>query len=138
MSPRVSARPRVIRSKFGAVPTMVDGIRFASKKEARRYGELKLLERTGEIRKLRRQPRYALCSLVIEGADVRDLHAGTPTPRRRVVCEYVADFEFEERRDGHPEGWRVVVEDAKGMRTDVYRLKSKWFEAQYGVTIREV
>ena len=48
------------RPKYRAVPTVIDGIRFASKAEARRYGELRLLEQAGEIRDLVRQPRFAL------------------------------------------------------------------------------
>jgi dsDNA-binding SOS-regulon protein len=63
-------------SKYGAVRTEVDGISFASKKEARRYSELKLLERAGEIADLQLQPRFPL---TVNG--VR-------------VCTYVADFQY--------------------------------------------
>ncbi len=48
------------RRKFGNKPTDVDGMRFDSAKEARRFGELRLLERAGEITELRTQPRFPL------------------------------------------------------------------------------
>ena len=103
--------------KYGAKPTEVDGIRFASMKEAKRYQELKLLERAGEITALGLQPAY-------------DLVAGED---RTVIGVYRADFiYFDVRRK------TTVVEDVKGFRTPVYRLKKKFVEAQYGITVREV
>lgn len=114
-------------SKYRAVPTTVNGFRFASKAEARRYQELLLLGKAGEIRNLELQPRFAITS------------AG------QRVAEYVVDFRYEERfflktSDGAPLGWswRDVVEDVKGVKTPVYRLKKKLVEAQHGITIREV
>lgn len=98
--------------KYGAKPTVVDGVRFPSQKEARRWGELKLLERAGEIRDLRRQVRFAL--------DVN----GIP------VCHYIADFVYFENH-------ARVVEDAKGFPTPEYRLKAKLMRAVHGVEIRE-
>jgi hypothetical protein len=113
----MSKRPH----KYGAVATEIDGIRFASKKEARRYAELKLLEKAGEIRDLQLQPRYPLCAHPrMHGAGVK-------------VCDYVADFRY---RSG-PNGL-LVIEDVKGMKTPLYRLKKKWFEAQYGIPISEI
>lgn len=110
------------RSKYRAEPTTVDGIRFASKKEARRYSELTLLERAGEIVNLEIQPRYAL-------------HAMSPLSQRKCVGEYVADFAYSDVRT-HTR----VVEDVKSeaTRTAVYRLKKRIVEIQYGITIREV
>lgn len=137
MRPRRTDATR--RSKYGAVPTEAHGIRFASKKEARRYGELLLLARAGDIRKLRLQPHYALCALTVDGADCQNVNAGAIANRRRVVCEYWADFEYEESDRGYGGiKWTRVVEDTKGVRTDVYLLKKKLFEAQYGITITEI
>jgi hypothetical protein len=111
------------RSKFGAVPTVVDGIRFDSKKEARRYQELKMLERAGEIRHLSIQPRY-------------ELRVGTHD-----VGSYVGDFRYEEHVNQITPNlapvWMCVVEDCKGVRTPVYRLKKKLMKALYGIDIRE-
>lgn len=103
----VPARP----SKYRAVKTVVDNIEFASKAEARRYGELKLLEKGGYIRQLELQPVYPV---VIEG---------------KVICKYIADFRYFE-------GSQRIVEDIKGMETPVFRLKRKLVEALYpGVKI---
>lgn len=101
------------RHKYGAKPTEVDGIKFASKKEANRYSELKIMEQAGDISCLELQPRYPL---TVDGVK---------------VGEYRADFRY--RRNG-----ATVVEDVKGVRTVIYRMKKKIVEAQYGITIVEV
>jgi hypothetical protein len=134
--PSMPAPPK--KGKYGNTATWVDGLRFDSKREAARYNVLKVRLRAGDIRRLKCQPRYALCALVIDNADVRDINKGTNSPRRHPVAEYVADFEYEESDRGYGGvTWRVVVEDAKGARTDLYKLKKRWFEAQYGITVLE-
>lgn len=105
-------------SKYHAKKTTVDGIAFDSRKEASRYLTLKDMERKGLIGNLRRQVRYEL----VPPFDVDGKHY-------RPVF-YVADFVYVE--DG-----KEVVEDVKGMRTDVYRLKSKLFARRYGMSIKE-
>lgn len=104
--------------KYHAKKTTVDGITFDSRKESDRYLVLKGMEEDGSIEGLRRQVRYEL----IPAFDVDGRHF-------RPVF-YVADFVYVE--DG-----REVVEDVKGMRTDVYRLKSKLFARRYGKAIKE-
>ncbi len=103
------------RHKYGAIPTVVDDIRFASKKEAQRYSQLKLLLQAGEITNLELQPKYRL--------EVNGIHVG----------DYVADFRYE--RDGE-----TIVEDVKSpaTKTPVYRLKKKLMKAIHGVEITEV
>lgn len=96
-------------NKFGAIPTVVDGIRFDSAREARRWGELRLMERAGEIRNLRRQVRIPL-----EGRD----GPVTFKPSGRKAF-YVADFAYQDRRLG----WAEVIEDSKGHETEVFKLK---------------
>lgn len=126
--------PQERRSKYGAVKTTVDGITFHSAKEARRYQELLLLGKAGEIRELELQPRF---SLMVERNDWRDffpIHLG----------EYRADFQYWERERwlvGQPqqaESWKLVVEDVKGFKTPLYRWKKRHVEAQYGIQIREI
>lgn len=107
-------------SKYHARKTVVDGITFDSKKEAKRYAELELLERGGAIKDLRRQVRYEL----IPAFDCDGKHY-RPT-------SYVADFVYTDCKTG-----AEVVEDCKGFRTDVYRLKAKMFAWRYGVSILE-
>jgi hypothetical protein len=126
----MSKRPH----KYRAVPTVIDGIRFASKKEAARYGQLKMLEKAGEIRNLTLQPVYPLFA-----------HTRTITQRGKLTYEavkcgtYKADFRYEVQglSASENERWHAVIEDVKGFKTPVYRLKKKWVEAQYGIKVLE-
>lgn len=105
-------------SKYRARKTTVDGITFDSKREADRYLVLKGMEEDGVIENLRRQVRYELVpAFDVDGRHYRPVY-------------YVADFVYVE--DG-----KEVVEDSKGMRTDVYKLKSKLFARRYGMSIKE-
>lgn len=132
-SAQIAARQRAIlaqaprpRSKYGAVKTTVDGIRFDSKKEAKRYKELRLLEKAGEVCRVELQPEFTLCA-PDNHWDISVGHTGNP-----VVGKYRADFCY------HTKGGQFVVEDVKGMRTPLYKWKKKHVEAQYGITIREI
>jgi hypothetical protein len=107
--------------KFNAVRTEVDGVKFASKAEAKRYGELKMLEKAGKIGHLSLQPRYML--LVWDCEKKQDVQVG----------HYVADFSYWDMREG-----KTVVEDVKGVKTPIYRLKKKMVEHRYGITITEI
>ncbi|AXC50042.1 DUF1064 domain-containing protein [Paracoccus suum] len=107
--------------KFGNIPVEYDGMRFDSQREMARYAALKLLEKGGAIRDLRRQVR-----LPLEGRDgpVRF------QPSNRVAV-YVADFVYFDTARG-----LEVIEDAKGHRTPEYKLKRAILAAQ-GVEIIE-
>lgn len=98
-------------SKYKAKPTIVDGIRFASKAEARRYTELKILERARKIESLELQPKF-------------QLHAVNPMGEKRPVFKYMADFKYIE--DGE-----IVIEDVKGKATPVFKMKAKMFQIEY-------
>ena len=120
------------RSKYGAVRTTVDGITFASKAEARRYSELKMLEKAGEIWDLELQPRFPLSVPSTTGV-LR--HALKPRGLTK-IGEYRGDFKYRDKTcDGSTQPY--IVEDVKGMKTPLYRWKKKHFEAQYGITILE-
>lgn len=106
------------RSKYHAKKTCVDGITFDSRREADRYLVLKSMEEDGAIEDLRRQVRYEL----VPAFDVNGKHY-------RPIF-YVADFVY--RENGHE-----VIEDVKGIKTDVYRLKAKLVAYRYGMNIRE-
>jgi hypothetical protein len=110
--------------KYGAKPTIIDGVRFASKAEARRYQELRLLEKAGEVKELELQPKFPLHVPVKGRANLF-----------QQVAFYVADFRY---RRG-PRGV-LVIEDVKSKptKTPVYRLKKRMFETQYGLDITEV
>lgn len=102
-------------TKFRAIRTEVDGITFASRKEARRYSELKLLERAKQISGLELQPVYRL---EVNGA---------------LICKYLPDFRY--IQDG-----KLVVEDVKSdpTKTPVYRIKKKLLAALFGIEVKEV
>lgn len=103
-------RPAIAKQhKFGAIPTVVDGIRFASAKEAKRYGELLLLQKAGEISDLQMQVAYPLV----------------------ITTRYIADFVY-------TENGRKVVEDVKGFRTKEYLRKRKYLLQQHNISIKEV
>lgn len=108
-------------SKYNSKKTVVDGQKFDSKKEARRYQELLLLEKAGEIQNLSRQVKFVLIP------SQRDEN-GKVVERE---CSYKADFTYEE-------GIKTVVEDVKGYRTKEYIIKRKLMLYQYGIRIREV
>ena len=101
--------------KYKNVKTTIDGITFDSKKESARYAELKLLARSGLIQNLRLQVPYELIP---------------KQPGERAV-KYIADFVYTENGE-------TVVEDVKGVRTDVYRLKKKLMLKVHGLRIKEV
>jgi hypothetical protein len=102
--------------KYGNIKTQVDGIKFSSKREAARYGQLKLLESAGRIRNLKLQVKYVL-----------ELN-GT------LICRYISDFNYDEFEKGV---WTPVVEDCKGFRTPEYKLKAKMMLACHGIVVRE-
>lgn len=118
-------KPEVKRAKYGNIKTEVDGIIFDSVKEAARYGELKLLVKAEEICDLEVQPRYEL--------KVNGIRLGA----------YVGDFRYFRYieplvsvRQGYD---RVeVVEDVKGVKTPVYRLKKKLMLALHNIDIEEI
>jgi hypothetical protein len=104
--------------KYKNIKTTVDGIVFDSAKEARRYGELKLLQRGRQISGLQVQPSFPI---VINGVK---------------VCTYKADFRYVTDTP-HVRGL-VVIEDVKGMQTPVYRLKKKLMLAVHGISVVEI
>lgn len=115
----VRAMTRQRRSKYGNHRIEVDGITFASKREAARYGELKLLECAGEIENLTLQPKFPLR---VNG---------------KLVCTYYGDFLYGKSGDASS----MIVEDVKSPATrknSTYRIKAKLFEALHGFPVTEV
>lgn len=103
---------------------------FDSRKEARRWQELQLMQKAGRISGLTRQVKYELLPAQ-RGPDVTGPRGGKkrgPVIERPVY--YVADFVYEE-------GGRTVVEDCKGYRTPDYIIKRKYMLATYGIRIKE-
>jgi len=123
------------RSKYNAKPMVVDGIRFDSTKEARRYSELRLLEKAGQIRDLETQPKFPI-DVVQLWQDGRWTWAtGKPAPDLIQCGVFTADFRYFDVGLN-----RVVIEDVKSRptKTTAYRLRKRIVEAIHGVTITEV
>lgn len=110
----VSDEPKP-RTKFRNIRCEVDGDKFDSKLEARRFQALKFMEAAGEIRDLRSQVSFPLM-------------AGD-----ELIGAYVADAVYFDVRKN-----RKVVEDSKGCKTPLYRWKARHFKAQYGFSITEI
>lgn len=107
-------------NKYRNTAVMRNGEKFDSAKEARRYGELILLERAGQISGLQRQVRFELIpSQRVDGRVVER------------ACSYVADFVYQENG-------KTVVEDTKGFRTKDYIIKRKLMLYIRGIQIKEV
>ena len=97
------------KKKYGNVKT--NG--FASQREANRAGELKLLERAGEISDLEFQPMFVV----------------VPKTDKFRAVKYIADFRY---RDKHGE---VITEDAKGVKTKEFIIKQKLMYHVHGIEV---
>ena len=100
------------QNKYKNKKTIIDGIEFDSKAEAKRFCELRLLEKARKIKDLTLQPCFILqSSFKKNGKTYRKI-------------EYIADFQYEENG-------KVIVEDVKGMKTKEFQIKRKLFEYKY-------
>lgn len=110
--------------KYKNTKILLDGIEFDSKKESKRYCELKMLERAGAIQDLQLQVPFILIP-----AQYREVNGKNKCVERE--CKYFADFVY-------TENGKRIVEDTKGFKTDVYKIKRKLMLYKYGIRIREV
>ena len=112
------------RSKYGNVKTEAGGFKHASKKQALRWVLLRQWEREGKIRNLKREVSFPI---LVKGEK---------------ICDYRADHVYEtvthDFCGGNVTIWDQVVEDVKGVKTDVYKLKKKLMRAVHGIDIKEV
>lgn len=119
-------------SKYHAHKVTVDGITFDSKKEARRWSELKLMESAGIITDLRRQVTFTL----IPPQDIRDRKTGKHLRTERAI-KYRADFMYTDSSDV-----RTIVEDVKGYKGGqaytIFKIKKKLMLYLYGLEVDEV
>lgn len=99
-------------SKYRNKKVQIDRYVFDSIKEGQRYRELAILERAGKISNLELQPKFLL---------QESFRKNGKTYRK---IEYVADFQY-------IENGKTIVEDVKGVQTDVFKLKHKLFEKKY-------
>ena len=124
-------------TKYNASKCVVDGITFDSRREAKRYQELKLLERAGEIRNLELQKEFELIPNQYAADTTTTLKNGKEkTVKGKLLerkCVYRADFAYVDVRSGE-----TVVEDAKGFHTKEYTIKRKLMLYVHGIKILEV
>ena len=103
-------------TKYNAKKTTVDGITFASRLEADRYVQLRLLEKAGEITALVLQPEFQILRGFIN-----------PDTGEKIRSRfYVGDFQYIENGTN-----KMVIEDTKGVETDVFRLKWDLVRSMY-------
>lgn len=110
------------KQKYHARKTYIDNIKFDSKKEAKRYLELRDKLAKKEIEQLRLQVKYDLLPKQVD-------EKGKCLERK---CTYMADFVYIDKKTG-----KEVVEDCKGMKTPEYKLKKKMMLFFYGIRIFE-
>ncbi len=108
-------------NKYSNKKIEIDGHKFDSKKEARRYVDLKLLLRAKQIANLELQPTFVL----------QDSFKHNDKQIRQIT--YIADFMYQK-------DCQCIVEDVKGFKTDVYNLKKKLFLNKFGkhIDFREI
>jgi hypothetical protein len=116
-------------SKYRNKKVELDGHIFDSRKEAAVYAELKACQKTGEIDKFEMQKRYELIPAQYAMKDVNGKQRRTCVER---AITYLADFVVY-----YPDG-EISVIDAKGMKTDIYRIKRKLMLMVHGLAIKEV
>lgn len=118
--------------KYRNKKILIDGQTFDSRKEGRRWRELRLLEAAGQINSLQRQVKFVLIPPQREPGTIGKRGAYKPGPLVERECSYLADFVYK-TRDG-----KTVVEDTKGIRTKDYIIKRKLMLYIHGIRIKEV
>lgn len=108
-----AATKKPLKPKYKNKKTIVDGIKFDSKKEAERYKELVLMQEAGEIKGLLLQPVYILQEKFIDNQGIK-----------HKAITYKADFSY-------LKDIKEIVEDVKGFETDVFKIKEKLFLKRY-------
>ena len=111
-------------SKYNNRKVELDGFTFDSQKEARRYSELKILVRVGEISELELQKSFVLAESVKFNNE----------PRAKPTIRYVADFAY-------MDNGVMIVEDVKSEATKslpVYRMKKHLMKSVHGIEIKEI
>lgn len=114
--------PMAYGNKYHNTKVIYNGLKFDSKKEMQRYKDLELLESTDYICNLELQKKFLLQEgyTNAKGKKIRPIY-------------YIADFYYYDYIDN-----KWIVEDTKGVRTEVYKLKKKLFEYKYNLTIDEL
>ena len=103
-------------NKYKNIKTEVNGIKFASKKEAKRYSELRLMWLGNRISDLQTQVRFELIpAMVING-------------KKECKISYIADFVYKDKGV-------QIVEDVKGIKTDVFKIKYRLMKQVHDIDV---
>jgi len=123
-----------VKSKYNAQKVTYDGIKFDSKKEGRRYLDLKLLQKSGQISDLTLQVPYQLTPSIYYDYDYREFvlvkRIGNNSCCMQRSTKYIADFVYKENN-------KIITEDCKGFRTKTYKKKANQMKKLYGIIILE-
>jgi hypothetical protein len=109
------------RRKYANEPTVVDGVRFDSRAEAKRWVDLQWMLKAGQISDLRRQVPFELVPAQV-----------LPDGRKIRAMTYIADFTYRDKAGA------LVVEDPKGCGTAEWGLKRKLMLWRHGIWVREI
>ena len=124
------------KSKYGADKTVIDGIKFDSKKEARRYSELKLMQRAGEIADLQTQVKFVLIPAQREPDSIGKRGGTIKGALIEREVAYYADFVYKDK-DG-----KTHVEDVKGYKDgaayNIFKIKRKLMLYILKIRVEEV
>jgi len=100
----------MLKHKYKSIISIVDGIKFASKKEAKHYQNLNILKKNGDILFFLRQVPFHLPKNI------------------KYICDFMV---FWVNGD-------ITIEDVKGFKTNIYKTKKKLVESLYPVKIKEI
>jgi hypothetical protein len=124
------------RNKYSASKVLVDGIEFASKKEARHYQDLLLLAKAGEISDLQTQVRYVLIPAQREPDIIGPKGGKKPGKLIEKELSYIADFVFRDKEGN------MVVQDVKGYKGGqayaLFAVKRKLMLWIHGIRVEEI
>ena len=118
-------------SKYGNQKITIDTITFDSTGEGLRYKELKLLAKTGQITDLQLQKKFIIVPEIREPDTVGPRGGVKKGKLIQSAAYYVADFVYYDKNG------KLVVEDFKGFKTDLYKLKKKLMKYIYDIDIKE-
>lgn len=122
-----------MRNKYHSKKVEVNGIAFASKREAKRYSELSLLEKAGAIIGLQRQVEFVLIPTQREPDTIGKRGGIIKGKTIELKCSYKADFVYRDAKTGE-----LIVEDTKGFKTKDYIIKRKLMLYIHGIRIQEI
>lgn len=118
-------------SKYGNQKITIDNITFDSTGEGLRYKELKLLAKTGQITDLQLQKKFIIVPEIREPDTVGPRGGVKKGKLIQSAAYYIADFVYYDKNG------KLVVEDFKGFKTDLYKLKKKLMKYIYDIDIKE-